>query len=187
MKRSNAQIVGIALIETLVATTMSAAMLAVLISAAIALQRGFSALDYQITSQEDEMRAVDYISRDLQRASTVEWSNNGRLLTITAPDQSDSIMLPIHPPKLVDGILSYGGTPVKIEYFVDGNAFIRAQDGVRTAISSTIDEFIGSTSGSLATFQVAFIPRFSKGDAAQRRDGARLSTTVFLRNAGQSQ
>src|SRR5512140_1385223 len=95
-RRSRLARLGVTLVETLVATAASTAMLAGLMTAAVALQRGFSAVDHQVTSQEDQMRVIDYITRDLQRASTTQVTNSGRMLTLTVPDQNDALGLPIH-------------------------------------------------------------------------------------------
>lgn len=187
---------AITLIEMLVATGVSASMLAALMTAAVALQRGYSALDHHVRSQEDQMRAMDYLTRDLQRASTVAWSNQGRMLTITVPDQNaapivpvsitELLSLPQNASNLVQGILSYGASPVTISYYIEGRDFVRTEAGVRTSISTTIEEFLGSSSGSLATFQLAFTPKFSRGDPSALRDGTRVRSTVYLRNLNRS-
>jgi hypothetical protein len=187
---------GLTLIEMVVATLVSSAMLVALITGAVALQRGYSAVDHQVRSQEDQMRAVDFLTRDLHRASTIEWSNQGRLLTVTVPDQSTAPALPVdlsnllhaplQTPNIVDGILSYGGSPTTIAYYLEGGDFLRVEGGARKVISRTIEEFLGSTAGSLATFQLAFTPKFRRGDPDKLRAGTRVQTTVYLRNVNRS-
>lgn len=187
---------GAALLEVIVTSAVSTAMLAALMAAAVGLQRGYTAISHQVTTQEDQMRAIDFITRDLQRASTVKWSNTGRMLTVTVPEQNKPVVLPLNdlgltavplkPPTLVDGVISYGGTPISISYYIEGRDFVRLEGTVRTSISSTIEEFIGSTSGSMATFQLAFTPKFSKGDPAVARAATRITTAVFLRNVNRT-
>ena len=72
-----ARSVGFTLLELLVALAISIVVLTQILVATFALERSFEAADYRMNAQNDQLRALDYLSRDLHMASAVSVQNGG--------------------------------------------------------------------------------------------------------------
>jgi prepilin-type N-terminal cleavage/methylation domain-containing protein len=181
---------GFTLTELLVASGLSALLLAGLLTGALALQRGYAAAQHQILCQEDEMRVIDYITRDLRRATGVTISNQNRMLTLTLPDQVDLAADALRLPSIVNGVVQYGNTPATVSYYVSGTAFVRKENGVETSLSTNrfgLEDFsvVNDTPGStpaLVRFTVSFVQNFSRTGGVDSRAATRCSSVVRLRN-----
>ena len=172
------------LTELIVAGGVGAAMMAALLAGAVALQRGFAAAEHQIISQEDQMRALDYVMRDVRSASAVAVVNTGRKLILTIPEYVNPTTLQPRTPVISGGIVKYGGFPRLVSYSVEGNAFIRRENMSSEVLSTNIEEF-RVFAGNLpeVTCTVAFVPRFSRPEDRLQALGPRVSATACLRNA----
>ena len=172
------------LAELMVSLGVTSVIMAGLVTGTIALQKGFASADYSIRCQLDEMRVVDYITRDLRRATGATTENAGRKLVLTLPDQRDPVTNTLRVPVVTDGAVCYGGAPVTVAYYIEGDRFIREEGGVRTAIASKRLEsfFVSLDAAQTVTFQLAFTPTYSAssgyGEAA-----ATIVTSVSLSNA----
>lgn len=171
------------LVELLVGAGIAVTIFGSLLVASITLQRGFSAAADQSGAQRDQMRVVDYITRDLRRATAVTVTNNGSKLTVSIPDHHDPSGSGISVPTIsAEGLVAYGNPPRTVSYFVEGATFLRIEEGVEKVIANTVEQFqVVQSSPSVVTFSIGFSPHFS-----WRRAGsapATLSSTVFLRNA----
>jgi Tfp pilus assembly protein PilW len=181
---------GFTITELLVACTLSSLLLAGLVEGALALQRGYSAAQHQILCQEDEMRVIDYITRDLRRAGSVTISNQNRMLTLTLPDQVDLAASTLRMPSIVNGVVQYGNTPATVSYYVSGTAFVRKENGVETSLSTNrfgLEDFsvVNDTPGSvpaLIRFTVSFVQNFSRTGGGDPHAATRCSAVVRLRN-----
>jgi Tfp pilus assembly protein PilW len=176
---------GFTLVELAVWACIHSAVMSALVFGSIALQRSFSASQAYADEQNDQLRVIDYVTRDLRRASTVAVSNSGTKLTVTVPDQIDPNTLNLRTPVIsANGIVSYGSTPVTIAYFIEGSSFIREENGVDTVISTTIDDFqVSQNQASVVQFTLGFTPGYSLQKSADARQASHLSASVFLRNA----
>lgn len=183
-------IAGFTMTELLVASGLSVMLLGGMMSGALALQRGYSAARHQIMCQEDQMRVMDYITRDLRRATNVAISNQNRLLTLTLPDQVDLAESTLRLPSIVNGAVQYGNTPATVSYYVSGTAFIRKENGVETNLSANrfgLEDFavVNETPGSLPPlirFHLSFVQRFSRAGGVDKNAATRCSSVVRLRN-----
>ena len=99
-------------------------LLAAVITAGVALQRSFAAVEGYSISESDQLRVLDYIAMDCRRALTVSITNN--VLTLTVPsyyDTSGNLVTPT----LRSGQSHYGKT------FTDGVT----TNGTTTVTSAT--------------------------------------------------
>jgi type II secretory pathway component PulJ len=141
--------------ELMVASAVGSVIMACLAVGAVTLQRGYSAAEHQTRSQLDQMRIVDYISRDLRRAVAVRVENSGpsigTKLVIDVPDLSgrDSASGDLLEPALVNGDVRYGSAATTVAYYVEGIAFIRQEASAKTVIANKrIEEFKADRSSS---------------------------------------
>jgi Tfp pilus assembly protein PilW len=183
-------IAGFTLTELLVATGLSSVLLAGLVTGGLALQRGYAAARHQIMCQEDQMRVIDYITRDLRRATSVTISNQNRMVTVILPDQVDLATSTLRLPSVVNGVVQYGNTPATVSYYVSGTAFVRKENGVELNLSTNrfgVEDFsvVNDTPGStpaLVRFSASFVQKFSRTGGADSRAATRSYSVVRLRN-----
>lgn len=183
-------IAGFTLTELLVASGLSTMILAGLITGAISLQRGYAAAQHQILCQEDQMRVIDFLTRDLRRATSVTISNQNRMVTMTLPDQVDLVAGTLRLPAIANGAVQYGNTPATVSYYVSGTAFVRKENAVETNLSVNrfgLEDFFiyNDTPGAapaLVRFTISFVPKFSRTGGADSRAVTRLSSVLRLRN-----
>ena len=107
--------------------------------------------------QNDQMRVIDYLKRDIRRASSVKIYNGGVLVTgatfgselrITVPDyyadarEEDDAPGPKvrNTPLLTAGEVSYG-TALTVRYYVSNGAVIRQEAGLARAVSAPTAAF----------------------------------------------
>jgi Tfp pilus assembly protein PilW len=155
---------GFTMAELLVTTAMSSVIMAGLATGTIALQRGYAAADYSIRCQVDQMRVIDYISRDLRRAQSVTTENLGRKLVLTVPDQQVAGSRILRVPTVTGGVVRYGGAAISISYYIEGDVFYREEAGVRAAIANKrLENFLVSIDAEqVVSFQLAFTPTFTR-------------------------
>jgi len=187
MKRATLN-AGFTLPELLIAASIGSAMLGGLLGASIALQRGFSAAEYQLGCQLDQMRVIDYITRDLRRATAVSGANQNRKLLLTLPNTRDPASSSLLVPAVLGGRVQYGAQPISVAYYVEGDAFIREENSVQQVIATRrIENFlIAAMALPKVTFQLSFTPHFSRNAGASSRAAMQISTTVWVRNASGS-
>jgi Tfp pilus assembly protein PilW len=173
--------------ELLIACGIGSLIMACLVVGAMTLQRGYSAAEHQLRSQVDQMRIVDYITRDLRRASTVTTTNGNRKLVLTLADMGSrdpATAELLAPAPSGDGI-RYGAGPVTVSYYVEGDTFIRQHGSEKQVIATKrIEQFLASiTAFPLVSFELSFMPIFSRGSTQAAQEAARVSTAVWVRNA----
>lgn len=111
------------LVEMLVSVSCGSLMLAAVLTAGIALQRSFAAVEGYSVSEGDQLRVLDYIAMDCRRALTASVASN--TLTLTLPVYYNSATSAPNTPTLTSGALSYGSGSVTITYSQSGNNFNR--------------------------------------------------------------
>lgn len=110
-------------------------MFALIIGAGTNSLRSLSAADDYSYQSNEELRAVDFIVRDLRRALTVTISPSGDSLSLTMPDFYVSYDKQGNPngavatPTIVKGVPEYGDArnPLLITYAVSSSELIRTQ------------------------------------------------------------
>src|SRR5205085_10424257 len=77
---------GFTLIEMLLAVSVGSLMLAAIVAASVCLQKSFNAVDDYFDSHLQQVRIVDYLSRDVKRAYIVTSSTNRQTVTCILPN-----------------------------------------------------------------------------------------------------
>ena len=77
---------GFTLIEMLLALSVGSLMLAAIVAASVCLQKSFVAVDDFFTSHLQQVRIIDYLSRDVKRAYIVTSSTNPQTVTCILPN-----------------------------------------------------------------------------------------------------
>ncbi len=86
MKPARLQNQGFTLIEMMLAVSIGSLMLAATMAASICLQRSFSAVDNYFASHLQQVRIIDYLSRDVRRSYIVTTSTDLRTVTCIIPN-----------------------------------------------------------------------------------------------------
>ena len=77
---------GFTLIELMFAVAVGALMMAALVAAAVCLHRSFTAVDNYFASHVQQVRIMDYLSRDVKRSYIVTTSTNLQTVTCIIPN-----------------------------------------------------------------------------------------------------
>ena len=86
MKPAPLQNEGFTLIEMMLAVSIGSLMLAATMAASICLQRSFSAVDNYFASRLQQVRIIDYLSRDVRRSFIVTTSTDLQTVTCIIPN-----------------------------------------------------------------------------------------------------
>lgn len=171
------------LVELMVGMAISAVILGGLSTSFIALQRSFEAANYQMTAQNDQLRILDYISRDLRMASSVTILNSGAKLSLALPDGAGAGLNlnlgPLLAPLLVS---SAPAPPITCAYYVEGGQLLRDLSGGQTALAGTVAEVQFTRSGNFLATDIVFTPRFSNSPTVADQQATRASNYTLLRN-----
>ena len=146
------------LIELMVGVAVAAAIFATILTSGVAIFRSCAAADDFSNEIGDQMRALDYIARDLRGALSVNISTG--VLTLTVPDAYSSYDADGNPggnlgdPVIVNGSPRYGdaANPMSITYSVSGGNLVRQQ--TIPSISQTTSHIVASH---VASFQSSFV------------------------------
>ena len=184
------------LLELLVSIAISGVMFAAIISAGTGSLRNLSTADDYSYQSNEELRAMDYIARDLRRALTVTIPTGGLSLNLTLPDFYSSYDAQGNPsgnpvtPTIVSGAAVYGNaaTPVSVSYAVSSGQLIRTQTIQSTGavsslvICSNVNNFALAfvSQSTTVTYSITFDPRFQKA-STDLNAGTTLAGTVAVR------
>jgi len=192
---------GFTLPEVMVSMAVSAFMFAAILTATVNFQRTFSGAMNYSRGTTDQLRALDYVSRDLRRAYTVTVSQYSQTLTLTIPDTYATYDSQGNPsgalvdPKITNGQVNYGDPtkPITICYYLSDGQLLRQQTVTSTGTVSTIviadsvetlqSSFADLTS--IVTYTITFAPNLTGFDRniSQARAGTTLVGTTSVRNA----
>ena len=199
------QLSGFTLSEMLIAVALSIAILAAIVTASLALQKSFNAVDNYFATHMQQIRIVDYLNRDAKRAYIVTTSVDLQTVTMTIPkyiyQSGDSDATPSNigtrrTPTISSstGQLNYqvdvSGNPVysTVVYSINGNTVQRTEDGVVTLIASSTDQLVDQTTDTqLANTEytrtaVTFRPIFISNNTPAERSGTTVFSLAYLRN-----
>ena len=172
------------LIELMVGMAIGSVVLAGLGVTMVSLQRSFEAANYQMTAQNDQLRVLDYVSRDARTATTLAVSDGGGTLSLTLPSgDTGTLNLALGP--TLTSLLGTSGNSTgtqKVAYYVQGGAFIRECNGVQTDLADTVDGVTFSRDGSFLTTSILFTPPFSHSPTTVPQPNTRASNQIYLRN-----
>jgi len=131
---------GFTLPEVLVGAAIASIVFAALAVGAVSLQRTFAAVEGFGTGQRDQMRTLDYISRDVRRAKSVSVATSPAALTLRAETYIDPASNLPRSPMISDGGITYGGTTTII-YSLSGSNLVREEKAQRLVVAHNIRAF----------------------------------------------
>ena len=86
MKLSRVQCQGFTIAEMGLAAAVGSLMLASIVAASVCLQRSFNAVDNYFASHMQQVRIIDYLSRDVKRSYIVTTSSDLQTITCVVPN-----------------------------------------------------------------------------------------------------
>jgi prepilin-type N-terminal cleavage/methylation domain-containing protein len=86
MKSPRLQDQGFTLVEMMLAVSVGSLMMAAVVAASVCLQRSFTAVDNYFSSHVQQVRIIDYLSRDVKRSYIVTTSADLQSVTCTIPN-----------------------------------------------------------------------------------------------------
>ena len=194
---------GFTLSEMLVAVSISLIVLAAAVASSISLQKSFSAVDNYFATHMQQVRIVDYLSRDVNRGLSVTTSVDLQTLTVNVPNYIIQAGDPeaVANPSLIgtprtptvaytsSGLqINYGASTSTVVYSLSNSSILRTENGAVTTIASSTDQLIPQTTDvALANTEytstaVTFMPTFTMAGSPAARAGTSLYGTAYLRN-----
>jgi hypothetical protein len=148
-----------------------------LLAGSIALQRSFAASTQFSIAQSNQARAIDYLSRDIQRSITVTCPSASIPVSLTIPSYYAN-GLPRDPVRVHSGA-GYGSNPITIDYKLENGDLVREENGVREVIAegiSACSTHLGADG--VATVKVCFTPRFRIPNSLSSHFATEMSAIV---------
>jgi prepilin-type N-terminal cleavage/methylation domain-containing protein len=190
---------GFTLAELLITMAIGSAILGVIFTSAIALQKSFTAVDNYFGAHMQQIRIVDYLARDVRRGLSVTSSTDRRTVTIKIPKyiiqagDSDATVSNIGTPRSPslalgngDYNINYGtstSTVTTVVYSVNASSIRRTEDGELTTIASSTDNLIPETVDiELANTEYTTTAITFKPISVADRSGTVVYSTAYLRN-----
>ena len=184
------------LVEIMVGMAIASAMLAAALYAGLGVLRSLEAADDYSYESNEQLRAMDYIARDIRGALTLIVSSGGQTLEVTLPQYYSSYDTQGNPtgspmdPSLAGGVPTYGNIaqPLLVTYSVSGQRLIREQTIQSTAattrlvVCENVNDFqlLFVPQSTAVQYSITFQPRLRSASAALRV-GTTLSATVAAR------
>jgi hypothetical protein len=200
---SSHNIAGTTLTELMIGLGLSSLIVAAAITASVALQKSFNAVDNFFATQMQQIRIIDYLSRDVQRGLSVTTSVDLQSVTVNVPNyviqpgdteavaDPSSIGTPRTPTISYTSSgpqVNYSAAPTTVVYQINGLSIVRIENGTVTTIASSTDQLVPQTTDvELANTEytnstVTFLPVFTSNGVAAERTGTTLCATSYLRN-----
>ena len=177
------------MVEILIGMGIASAMFAAALSAGLGVLRSLYAADDYSHESNQQLRAMDYIARDIRGALTVNLPTVGQTLSLTLPQyyssydtQGNPTSSPMDPafdgPLPVYGIVAQ---PLLVTYSVNGQRLIRQQTIQSTGATARL-----VVCENVNEFQLAFVPQTTAVQysvsflSRQRSAGAALRAATTL-------
>ncbi len=194
---------GTTLSEMMIGLSLSALIALAAITASIGLQKSFNAVDNYFATHMQQIRIMDYLSRDVKRGLAVTTSTDLQTVTVSVPNyiiqagDAEAVADPsrIGTPRTptvsytTSGPqVNYTNAPSTVVYQVNGMSIVRVENGQVTTIAASTDQLVPTTTDvELANTEytnssVTFQPIFTSGGAAAERSGTTICSTAYLRN-----
>ena len=194
---------GFTLTEVMIAMAASTVIFGGTLTSTTALQKSFNAIDNYFATHMQQIRIVDYLSRDVKRGLIVTTSVDLQTVTITTPNyiiqagDPEAIANPAlagvpRTPTIIytpsGPQVNYGNTTSTIIYSINGLSILRTENGTVTTIASSTDQLVPQTTDvELANTEytktsVTFQPMFTSGGSVAQRSGTTVFSTAYLRN-----
>jgi prepilin-type N-terminal cleavage/methylation domain-containing protein len=191
------------LIEMMVVLSTSTVVLGATLTSSTSLQKSFNAIDKYFATHMQQIRIVDYLSRDVKRGLVVTTSADLQTVTITIPNyiiqegdpeaianpalagtpRTPSIAFTPSGPQV-----NYGATTSTVSYSINGLSILRTENGVVTTIASSTDQLVPVTTDVELTnteftkTSISFQPIFTSSGSPATRSGTTVYSTAYLRN-----
>lgn len=194
---------GFTLCEMLVAVSVGSIVLAAAIASSVSLQKSFSAVDNYFGTHMQQVRMVDYLGRDVNRAYNVTTSVDLQTVTVAVPNyiiQAGDLEALTNPSLIgtprtptvsytSSGLqINYGTSTNTVVYSLNNSSVLRTENGTVTMIASSTDQLIPQTTDvELANTEytntaVTFMPTFTMSGSTAARTGTSLYGIAYLRN-----
>jgi prepilin-type N-terminal cleavage/methylation domain-containing protein len=194
---------GFTLTEMMIAMAASSVILGTTLTSSTSLQKSFNAVDNYFGTHMQQIRIVDYLSRDVKRGLIVTTSADLQTVTITVPkytiEQGDpeAIINPalIGTPRTPTMTytpsgwqVNYGNATSTVVYSISGLSILRTENGTVTTIASSTDQLVPITTDvelantEYAKTSITFRPMFTSGGQTMSRTGTTVYSTAYLRN-----
>jgi len=192
---------GFTLAEIMMAMAIAVVIFAAIITASLAMQKSFNAVDHYFATHVQQVRIIDYLNRDVKRALIVTTSANQQTVTLTIPKyiiqsgdaeavSNPSLVGAMRSPTLstTTSLVNYGTTTSTVVYSINGASILRTEDGVVTTVASSTDSLVPKdsdtelTNTEYTTMSVTFLPIFTSGNVADERTGTTVFSLAYLRN-----
>jgi hypothetical protein len=191
------------LVEVMVTLGISSVALGAILTSSTSLQKSFNAIDTYFGTHMQQIRIVDYLSRDVKRGLIVTTSADLQTVTIAVPNYIIQAGDPeaVANPALIgtprtptvsytpSGLqVNYGNTTSNVVYSISGTAILRTENGAVTTIASSTDQLVPQTTDvelantEYAKTSITFQPIFNSGGSAASRSGTTVYSTAYLRN-----
>jgi len=194
---------GFTLGEMLVAVSVSSIVLAAAIASSVSLQKSFNAIDNYFATHIQQVRIIDYLSRDVNRGFSVTTSVDLQTVTVNVPNyiiqagdpeavgNSSLIGTPRSPTvSYASGAaqINYGTSTSTVVYSINNSTIQRTENGAVTTIASSTDQLVPQTTDvelsntEYTNTAVTFMPIFTMSGSPAARTGTSLFSTAYLRN-----
>lgn len=202
---------GFTLTEMMIAMAASSVVLGTTLTSSTSLQKSFNAVDRYFSTHMQQVRIVDYLSRDVKRGLVVTASLDKQTVTVTLPQylikkgdpewviNHDLENTPRNPTMTYTPSgwqVNYGAATSTVVYSISGSSILRTEDGNVTTIASSTDRLIPKTidielaNTEYTKTEISFQPIFTWGanDGSTKvrddaaRDGTSVFSTAYLRN-----
>jgi len=192
---------GFTLAEIMMAMAIAVVIFAAIITASLAMQKTFNAVDNYFATHIQQVRIIDYLNRDVKRALICTVSADQQTVTLTIPKyiiqsgdaeavSTPSLVGTMRSPTLstTTSLVNYGTTTTTVVYSINGASILRTEDGAVTTIASSTDQLVPSstdtqlTNTEYSTMAVTFHPIFTSGNVADERTGTTVFSLAYLRN-----
>jgi len=195
--------------EMMLALATSGMVLGATLTSSTSLQKSFNAIDNYFGTHMQQVRIVDYLSRDVKRGLAVTTSVDLQTVNITVPNYiiQEGDPEAVANPALVGTPrtptmaytpsgwqVNYGTTTSSVVYSINGLSILRTENGNVTTIASSTDQLVPKTTDvelanteytkTSITFRPIFTaePKGISGDQDYSRTGTTVFSTAYLRN-----
>jgi len=189
--------------EISMALAAASVLLGATLTSSTSLKKSFNAIDSYFGTHMQQIRIVDYLSRDVKRGLIVTTSIDKQTVTITMPNY---IIQAGDPEALINPALigtprtptmtytpagwqvNYAPTTSTVVYSISGTSILRTENGTITTIASSTDRLVPETTDvELANTEytktsITFQPIFTSGGQDASRSGTTVFSTAYLRN-----
>ena len=187
---------GFTLLEMMISVGISGILFAVLLTSGTHILKSLYVADDYSNESNQELRAMDFLARDIRSALAFTIPTGGSSLTLTLPDYYATYDAQGNPtgaprnPVITSGVPGYGNTaqPLQVVYFVSGNSLLRQQTVHGTGATATLVvcsnvsnfqlNFVALSTS--VRYSITFLPKY-QGASATLQAGTTLAGTVCAR------